>query len=216
MDKKIILNRIVCFIFPARCPYCSAVIEPEAFACEKCLNKVIKARQPITRGASGFRCVASFKYSGRVGNTLCAVKFSERTQYIPQLARVMAADIESLYNGITFDLITAVPMHPTDLRRRGYNQSVLLAKELSDLLSIPYADTLIKIKRTKKQHRLKFRERKTNLKGAFKTADKEAVKEKNILLIDDIITSGITLGSCCGTLAKAKTGIICCAAAASA
>ena len=102
------------------------------------------------------------------------------------------------------------------LKKRGYNQSQLLSKALSSLLDIPYQDTLRKIKRTKKQHRLKYAERKTNLTGAFEVIDKELIKDKRILLIDDIVTSGYTLGNCAKKLSSAKPELICCATIASA
>ena len=127
-----------------------------------------------------------------------------------------AKDIENAYCGDEFDFITAVPMHKKDLKKRGYNQSALLAKELGKRLDLPYRETIDKIKQTKKQHNLKYNERKTNLNGAFKVIDKDAVKGKRILIIDDIITSGYTLGNCCKVLSRAKPALICCATIASA
>ena len=102
-------------------------------------------------------------------------------------------------------------MHEKDFKNRGYNQSQLLAQELGKLLSVPYFDALEKVKRTKKQHRLSYAKRKTNLRGAFRVADSEFIKGKNILIIDDIVTSGYTLFECCKTLSKAEPGSVCCA-----
>jgi ComF family protein len=144
------------------------------------------------------------------------LKYFDRIQYVPQVAELMADDIRSAYGENAFDLITFVPMHEKDLKKRGYNQSQLLSKALSTLLDIPYKDTLRKIKRTKKQHRLKYAERKTNLTGAFEVIDKELIKDKRILLIDDIVTSGYTLGNCAKKLSSAKPELICCATIASA
>ena len=73
-----------------------------------------------------------------------------------------------------------------------------------------------KVKKTKKQHTLTYKERKTNLNGAFELIAKELIKDKNILIVDDIITSGNTLGECCKTLNKGKPKMICCATVASA
>ena len=129
---------------------------------------------------------------------------------------ILAEDIRSAYGDGCFDFITAVPMHEHDRRERGYNQSVLLAKALSERLGLPYLDTLKKTKRTKKQHRLTYSERKTNLSGAFALIDREAVRGRRILLVDDIITSGCTLGTCAKALNKGRPALICCAAVAAA
>lgn len=211
-----ILRKILAFFFPERCPYCGELIEAEDIACDKCLKILKEKQQPILRGALGFRCVCSFVYDGKVRRMLIRIKYYDRVQHIRQAAQILAKDIKSCYVEIPFDLITAVPMHRIDRMERGYNQSAVLAKELSKMLDLPYADTLEKVKRTKKQHHLKYHERKKNLSGAFRIKDKEIVSGRRILIVDDIVTSGYTLGTCCRTLARAKPRLICCAAIANA
>ena len=211
-----VIQKIISFFYPERCPYCDKLIEADEIACGKCMKELIEKRRPVIRGAMGYRCVASFVYDGHVRRMLIRIKYYERVQHIRQVARILADDIAEYYGGNSFDIITAVPMHPKDYRERGFNQCEMLAKELSKLLGIRYEKTLIKVKHTKKQHRLTYNERRKNLSGAFKLIDKEALTGKRILLIDDIITSGCTLGNCAKTLSRAKPGIICCAAIANA
>lgn len=210
------VRKLTALFYPERCPYCSALIEATEIACEKCYDEIRRKHIPIPSGARGFRCISTFAYDGSVRRMILRLKYHDRTQYIPQIAALLARDIENAYRGETFDFITAVPMYKRDLKNRGYNQSTLLAKELGRLLDLPYRETIDKIKRTKKQHHLKYRERKTNLNGAFKVIDKDSVKSKRILIIDDIITSGYTLGNCCKVLSRAKPALICCATIASA
>ena len=210
------LRKLRAMLFPERCPYCTELVEAGEFACEACLKEINKKHIPIIGGAGGFRCVSSFLYGGKVRKAIVNMKFHKRTQYIPQFAVITAEDIKEAYKSIRFDLITAVPMHKKDFHERGYNQSVLLAKSLSELLGIPYADTLEKVKRTKKQHKLKWAERKKNLSGAFKLIESSEVHGKAILLIDDIVTSGNTLGKCARILNRAKPKGICCATVAAA
>lgn len=210
------VRKLTALFYPERCPYCSALIEATQIACEKCYDEIRRKHIPIPSGARGFRCISTFAYDGRVRRMILRLKFHDRTQYIPQIAELLTKDIENAYKGEGFDFITAVPMHRIDLKKRGYNQSALLAKELGKRLDLPYRETIDKIKRTKKQHHLKYKERKTNLNGAFKVIDKDAVKGKRILIIDDIITSGYTLGNCCRVLSRAKPELICCATIASA
>ena len=209
-------RKLACVLFPERCPYCRRVIEYNEIACPKCLKNLDKKQHPIIRGVFGFRVVSSFPYSGRVRHMILYIKYQEITQYLPQIAVIMAKDIRNQYDGIRFDYLTFVPMHWWDLDNRGFNQSEELAKELSKLLEIPYMATLKKTKRTKKQHKLKYAQRKTNLNGSIQLIDKELVKGKSILLIDDIVTSGFTLGACCKVLNRAKPEMICCATIANA
>ena len=211
-----LLYYITVFFFPERCPYCSKLVEPYEYACESCLQKIAQKHQPIKSGVSGFRCISSFPYGGKVRRIILRIKYYEGTQFIPQLAVILAQDIRNSYDEDSFDVITAVPMHEKDYLKREFNQSELLAKELGKLLSVPYAETLLKVKRTKKQHTLKYNERKKNLSGAFELKKDVDLKGKRILLVDDIITSGYTLANCCKKLDRAKPSQICCATIASA
>ena len=210
------LYRIFALIFPERCPYCSDLIEPEKIACDKCLNEIKRKHTPLFSGVGGYRCVSSFAYGGKVRRMIIRLKFHDRTQYIPQISEILASDITAAYQISDIDFLTYVPMHKTDQAERGYNQSQLLSEELSRKLSIPCIETLKKVKRTKKQHKLKYFERKNNLAGAFSVIDKDTVKGKNILMIDDVVTSGQTLSKCCKILNTAKPRSIICATIASA
>ena len=208
--------KLLCLIFPERCPYCGEIVKSEAIACDSCMAKIDELQRPIIRGAFGYRCVSSFIYGGTVRRMILRVKYHDRIQYLMQVAEIMAKDILRVYADIDFDCITYVPMHPIDRKNRGYNQAELLAKALSKRLAIPCTETLSKVKHTKKQQRLNYAKRKKNLVGAFKVTDPKCVNGKRILLIDDIITTGITLGTCCQTLNRSKPQMICCATIANA
>ena len=210
------LYKLATLVFPERCPYCGCLIEAERIACPSCAEILRQKHIPLSSGVSGYRCVASFVYSGKVRRMIIRMKFRDRTQYIPQIAKITAADIIAVFNGISFDCITYVPMHPKDKKKRGYNQSELLAKALSKELSVPCLDTLEKVKKTKKQHTLTYSQRRKNLSGAFKVTQDADISGKSILIVDDIITSGATLSTCCKALNRAKPKMICCATIASA
>ena len=210
------LRYLVTLIYPERCPYCSDLIEPLQLACEDCYDELRRKHLAIPSGARGFRCISSFVYDGKVRRMILRIKYRDRTQYIKQITDILADDINRAYGENAFDLITFVPMYGADERKREYNQSELLAKALSKRLCIPCLNTLKKVKKTKKQHTLKYSERKTNLSGAFRLIDKELIEGKSVLIVDDIITSGYTLGVCSKTLSKGKPRMICCATIASA
>ena len=78
------------------------------------------------------------------------------------------------------------------MRRRGYNQSYILAKGLSERLNVELFESVEKIKQTKRQATLTKKERQKNLVGAFKITDKKSVKDKTIVIVDDVTTTGAT------------------------
>lgn len=101
------------------------------------------------------------------------------------------------------DLVTAVPMHWRRLLTRGYNQSVELARGVARLLGVPLdARVLCKKRHTKPQSKLSARERKANLAGVF-VADASRVAGKNVLLVDDVMTTGATLEAASRALRQA-------------
>lgn len=208
--------KLFCFIFPEHCPYCGVIVKSEAIACDRCMEKIDALQKPIIRGAHGYKVASSFVYDGYARRMILRLKFHDRIQYVPQIAVILGKDIRRVYPDADFDVVTAVPMHPKDLKNRGYNQSELLAKELAKRMIIPYAELLDKIKHTKKQQRCSYQERKTNLRGAFKVTDKSLIEGRRILIVDDIVTTGETLGACCKTINKAKPQILCCVTIANA
>jgi ComF family protein len=87
-----------------------------------------------------------------------------------------------------------VPLSKKKLRWRGFNQAEEIAKELANFLKIPLiSDCLIKTKETKDQVELSEKERKENVKGAFYIKNKEKIAGKNVLLVDDVFTTGATM-----------------------
>lgn len=138
------------------------------------------------------------------------LKFHNCGAYAELLSHEMVRSIKDVYRDREFDLVTCVPMHKDTLRERGYNQAELLAKECARLLGIEYADLLAKTKKNKTQHSIKAAERAKNVIGVYSPIDKNLIKGKRILIIDDIITTGSTLGECARILSKCKCGEICC------
>jgi competence protein ComFC len=97
-----------------------------------------------------------------------------------------------------------VPLHIRRLRERGFNQALLLVKELSKRAGIPYQERVLrKIKDTPVQSTLKKRERSKNLKGAFQVQDQESIKGKAVVLVDDVYTTGATVNECSRALLAA-------------
>ena len=103
------------------------------------------------------------------------------------------------------DLIIPVPLHKNDLKKRGFNQSVLLSKVIGDYFSIPVGESvLIKKKITPFQINLSKKEREKNILKAFSVEKPEEINGKNILILDDVFTTGATVEECAKELIKSR------------
>jgi len=103
----------------------------------------------------------------------------------------------------TFDVVVPVPLHKTKLREREFNQAQLLAKDFSDKKSLPINSWgLKKIRNTKPQTEFNKDKRRSNIKNAFKVTDSSCFKDKKILLMDDVFTTGSTLNECAKMLTE--------------
>lgn len=110
-------------------------------------------------------------------------------------------------------MIIPVPMFKSDIRKRGYNQSKLIAKEVSERINVPVCDkAVIKNRKTLPQKSLSRAERLNNLNGAFVITDRKHILRKNILLLDDVCTTGSTLAEITKLLLEnGAATVFCCA-----
>lgn len=145
---------------------------------------------------------ACFEYSGKIVTLIHNLKF-HNAKY---LSEIFAKNLCELYKREKYncDIIVAVPMTKKSVKYRGYNQAELLAIELGKLLNLSVDVThLVKIKETKQQVGLDFVERRNNLQNAFFVTDKTFFCGKNVLIVDDVFTTGATIESCSIALNKA-------------
>lgn len=148
---------------------------------------------------------APFVYEGDVRTLVHRMKFGSAKYLAPFMAQYMAdCYFES---GFRADLVTFVPMHPKRIKRRGYNQAEKIAAALSALIDVPLFPTLERIKATKELAKMKRKERAEEIEGAFALRESDrSVKGRNIVIVDDVFTSGATSGECVRALKKAKCG----------
>lgn len=182
--------------------------------CEKKIKKIIppvcsKCSKPIDYNSSTGLCQeccdverhfemskSPYAYDGLVKKAIYSYKYYNKP-YFYKLFGNSLIDYMKNYSYTNFDYIVSVPLHPSKMRKRGYNQSELLAKYISANLSIPYIDALKRTKKTLKQSEQNKEERRKNLKDAFAVKrNSQEVINSTILLVDDIYTTGSTVAEC--------------------
>ncbi len=130
------------------------------------------------------QAIHSWKYEGKVGLS-------------PLFGKWMAAKLSEYWDPECFDLIVPVPLHKERLRKRGFNQALLLAKELSRRTGIPYRKRILQKQRpTLPQVELSGAEREKAVRKSFRILDRDELKGKTILLVDDVYTTGATVNEC--------------------
>ena len=216
------MNRVIEYvldlIYPPKCSFCRKVTDKGMDGvCPACREKLPllsdNDRRRILDG--GFVCLSPLEYDSFVRDSFLRYKFSGFTSYAETYSKILAGCVKNC--GLSFDLVTWVPLSKTRKRKRGYDQAELLAKGVSDLLGLDCKGILYKNKETGVQSLTGGRtERKRNVKGAFSVMDEGDVKGRNILIIDDIVTTGATLSECCEVLKRSGAESITAAAFASA
>jgi ComF family protein len=106
------------------------------------------------------------------------------------------------------DVLIPVPLHPSRLRQRGFNQSLLLAQQAGGLLGVEVKEALIRTRRTDAQVNLGVEQRKANVAGAFAVHPHISVAGLSVVLIDDVVTTGSTLSACAGALVGAGAATV--------
>lgn len=183
-----------CEILPrVKLPLCKrcGTMTNEGILCRSCIN------YPLT--IDGIR--SAFLFQGTVRQAILQLKYKHLKAVATPLAQLLS---EFLYSHpMTGEVIVPVPLHPKRLRQRGYNQASLLAEELGRLIGLPLVeDALIRVRDAVPQARTRSAlERRENIRDAF--ACPQRLEGKQILLLDDVCTTGATLDACAIALKSA-------------
>ncbi len=136
-------------------------------------------------------------YEGPLREAIRRWKYEGKVHLSSLFGHWMAESFCRYWETNSFDLLIPVPLHVRRLRERGFNQALLLTRELSSRTGIPYQKGLLKKRRpTVPQVDLSGQEREKGIRGAFHLTDEEQVKERVILLVDDVYTTGTTVNEC--------------------
>jgi competence protein ComFC len=223
--SKIILD--VVYPTDIKCIFCGDELDKKTSecTCESCLSKLpyndkqicdccgvsIDSISPIcnechSQTPSFFIARAPFEYADKIKSIINKFKYNNTKYLAKPLSHFMAK--EYLKHNFNCNFIIFTPLFIEKLKVRGYNQAELLANELSLILNLPVRnDIIIKVKNTLSQTTLNHAERKLNLENAFKIVNKKAVKNKNILLVDDVFTTGATIEAISNLLKKSNAKV---------
>ncbi len=153
----------------------------------------IKARSDALRlSVYPFECWSFHLYEGDVKKRVRAMKFS----FERYIAGEMGEEMCGICDEVEFDAVSYVPLHLTRALKRGFNPSRIMAKKIADAANKPLTRSLVKTRMTKAQSGLKGDERRQNPKGAFAPAKSADVRSKRVLIVDDVVSMGATLGEC--------------------
>ncbi len=201
---------LIDLIYPRKCGFCGKKIN-ERYTCGKCSNIIEYYHEKVDICANEEeKCdmvISAILYDGFLKEKVLQYKFRGAKYLAPSFAEIL---IPKVYKySADFDYIISVPISEKRLKERGYNQSDLIAKYLSKFTKVQYKqDVLIKIKNNMKQSELNLNERKENVKDAYSIKNIEVIKDKRIILLDDIYTTGATLNECARILKSAVAQVV--------
>lgn len=218
------LSKIVNYVLPFRCSSCAELTDRANGVCAKCFRGLNFITAPycnicgfpfefaIEGQYSCAKCISTppkydlsrslFKFDQQSKRLIHAFKYNDKTTHGQMFAKLILARYQDDLQNI--DIVSPVPMHRLKRVFRYYNPAQILAEELATLLEKPMIpDLLIKQKWTKAQTGLSKAGRSKNLTGSIKMSSKYNIKDKVILLVDDVKTTGTTSNLCSHILKKA-------------
>lgn len=209
-------RRLLEWLFPRKCILCRKFLgRDETDLCQECRVDQPEYRYGKKKVPHTADLTAVWMYEGQVRQSLHRYKFGGARHYAEAYGRLLAMRI--LRDLPEADIITWVPISARRRRRRGYDQVELLANAVSRELELPNKPLLEKSRDNRPNSDLKTpAERRANVLGVYKVADQELLRDKRVLLLDDIVTTGATASECARVLltAGAKEVIFAAVAAA--
>lgn len=204
-------EKILNLIFPEVCGFCDKINKNNLCkTCELALSKYeINCITEVEDKYFDY-LFSALKYENIVREKIIKYKFNEKSYLYKTFVKIIIKN-KKIYSFLKlYDIIISVPMHKLKKSVRGYNQSELIAKEISKQIEIKFEkNILVKQINTEVQSTLTKTQRMKNVKGAFSITDFTKVRGKKIILVDDIYTTGSTVNECGKILKQAGAKEIC-------
>ena len=204
-----LINDFMSLIYPRFCEACEGLLHKnESRICHLCEVKLPRSafhadsQNPVTMLLAGrlpvekVLCLFLFEQSGKVQKLLHAIKYKNQKELAAYLGTWLAEDFKRSETAPVFDGVIPIPLHPNKLKTRGYNQSAFFAKGIAAGLGCEVLENVLtRNVNTSTQTKKKKFERWENVEGVFQLATEFDLKNKHILLVDDVITTGATIDS---------------------
>ena len=192
---------VAAVLAPPRCAACDAPVSMLAAFCSACASTVQRA---TARGIGEDGTLAALVYGGAVARAIVRLKYEKRPDLSRPLGDLLWRALEPEAAAFAGTLVVPVPLHPLRLADRGFNQSALVASRIAHRLGAQlHPRALVRLRDTPQQATLDRVDRLANLAGAFLVRRPEQVRARDILLIDDVRTTGATLDACTRALRDA-------------
>ena len=203
-----ITDDILSVFFPRKCPFCGK-LTGKTLVCDKCETTLPRCGE-LRQGADFGRCTAPLYYEGPVRDAILAFKFKGKLGGLDAFGRLMAQTAAERYSG-EFDAITWVPVSKKRLKKRGYDQARYLTASMCVDWHVAPLETLRKVTDNPPQSGLDdAAARRANVLGVYEAVSPEQFAGKRLLLVDDICTTGSTLGECARVLKAAGAAEVMC------
>ena len=199
------LKAFLNFLFPPYCPVCRAEIAEQGDWCPVCLAKTAAVRRLPVFASDDLHVVWALSfYRGGMKKLIQQLKYQKKknaSAYIHTFLRFTAPE-----KILTVpDAVVPVPLYAAKEKKRGFNQTTEIFRPWARQMQYSWQEFLVRQQETRPQYELDRQERRQNMKGAFALTEHMTgqVKDKRILLVDDIFTTGATMEACAKVLSKA-------------
>lgn len=217
---RFLCRSLLDFVYPPVCWGCHLSLSSDEFVlCHRCVKALPYLQQPALPASrlSWLQLekiffdssLAVYQYSDIVQDLVHQFKYNGMTSLASLLGKAIASRLPQ--NGDEIEALVPVPLHKSRLRERGYNQSLLLAQQIAQVLGAPVnKGQLVRVKNTISQATLSRQERMSNVTNAFQLKQPEVFGGKSIGLVDDVFTTGSTMNECARLLKDAGASSVMC------
>lgn len=218
LNTRKLLNDFAHLFYPHTCAGCgSDLLEQDQSICLHCysilpetgffglagnpIEKIFYGRLPVKKAAAGYY----FSKSSVLQRLTHQLKYSGNREVGRQLGRWMGLQLQNSGRFTDVDALVPLPLFPEKEKKRGYNQATLLCEGISDVCKLPILNDAVRRKRyTDTQTKKGRTERLKNVEGSFELSDPHLIRQKHVLLVDDVITTGATLEACGFAITQAQ------------